>query len=87
MEFKIKIFQEEEGVFAEVVSEDGTQICVADGDSPYLAAREACLVFADILSIMEENENRKIASIIQERINTDDGVRYSIDDVKNMRLN
>lgn len=87
MEFKIKVFQNEEGIFAEVLSEVGKQVCVVEGDSPCLAAKEACLVLSDIFDIMEQEENKEIANIIKERGVNDDGVRYSMDDVKNMMFN
>lgn len=83
MEFKIKVFQDNEGIFAEVLTEKDEQVCVGEGDSPYLAVKEACIVLADIMDIAEEEENKEIAKIIAER-NEDDGVRYSIEDVKNM---
>lgn len=86
MEFKINVFQNEEGIFAEVLSESGNQICIADGDSPYLATKEVCSAFSDILDIMEEDENKEISNIIKQRVSNDDGVRYSLDDVKNMKF-
>lgn len=86
MEFKIKVFQNEEGIFAEVLNENGDNICTGDGNNPYEAIRDVCFVFADIMSIAEEDENKSILNTIKERQENDDGVRYSVEDVKKMML-
>lgn len=86
MEFKIKVFQNDEGIFAEVLTEKDEQVCVGEGNSPYLAVKEACEVLADVMAIAEEVENEEIAKIVEERRRNDDGERFTPEDVKRMRL-
>lgn len=86
MEFKIKVFQNEEGIFAEVLNKSGNHVCLGDGESPYEAVKEACSVLADIMTIAEEEENKEILKTVEEREKNDDGVRYTSEDVKKMRL-
>ena len=86
MEFKIKVFQNDEGIFAEVLTEKDEQVCVGEGNSPYLAVKEACEVLADVMAIAEEVENEEIAKIVEERKRNDDGERFTLEDVKRMRL-
>lgn len=85
MEFKIKVFQDDEGIFAEVLTEKDEQVCVGEGNSPYSAVKDACGVLSDIMDIAEEVENEDIAKTVAERIKNDDGVRFSIEDVKKMK--
>ena len=40
MKLKIKVFQNEEGIFAEVLDENNKQICIGDGDSPYTPGKK-----------------------------------------------
>lgn len=49
MEYKIRTFQNEEGIFAEIISKNGVSICTADGLTEFKAIKEVCLVFADII--------------------------------------
>lgn len=86
MEFKIKVFQDDEGIFAEVLTEKDEQVCVGEGNSPFLAVKEACEVLADIMTIAEEEENMEIAKIVEERRKNDESERFSLEDVKRMRL-
>lgn len=86
MEFKIKVFQNDEGIFAEVLNEDGKQICVGDGDSPCSAVKDVCLVLSDIMDFLDEKENVELLNSTNERLKNDDGTRYSTEEVKQMRL-
>ena len=86
MEFKIKVFQDDEGIFAEVLTKKDEQVCVGEGNSPFLAVKEACEVLADIMTIAEEEENMEIAKIVEERRKNDESERFSLEDVKRMRL-
>lgn len=86
MEFKIKVFQNDEGIFAEVLTEKDEQVCVGEGNSPYLAVKEACEVLADVMAVAEEVENEEIAKIVEERRRNDDGERFTLEDVKRMIL-
>ena len=86
MEFKIQVFQNEEGIFAEVLNESGNHVCLGDGKSPYEAVKDVCSVLSDIMTIEEEEENEDILKMIKEREKNDDGVRYTIEDVKKMRF-
>ena len=86
MEFKIKVFQNDEGIFAEVLTEKDEQVCVGEGNSPYLAVKEACEVLADVMAIAEEVEKEEIAKVVEERRRNDDGERFTLEDVKRMRL-
>ena len=86
MEFKIKVFQDDEGIFAEVLTEKDEQVCVGEGNSPFLAVKEACEVLADIMTIAEEEENMEIAKIVEERRKNDESERFTLEDVKRMRL-
>ena len=86
MEFKIKVFQNDEGIFAEVLTEKDEQVCVGEGSSPYLAVKEACEVLTDVMAVAEEVENKEIAKIVEERRRNDDGERFTLEDVKRMRL-
>lgn len=49
MEFNIRTYQDEEGIFAEITTKEGNHVCVADGKDNYDAIKEACLVLMDIL--------------------------------------
>lgn len=49
MEYKIRTFQNEEGIFAEIISKNGVSICTADGLTEFKAIKEVCLVFTDII--------------------------------------
>ena len=49
IEFNIRTYQDEEGVFAEITTENGNHVCTADGKDNYDAIKEACLVLMDIL--------------------------------------
>lgn len=85
MEFKIKLLENtKDGLFAEVISEDGQSICMGEGDNPYSALEDACMEFAEILRDCSERENDRILKMIEERTYNDDGIRYSLDEVKNM---
>ena len=53
MEFIIKVFKNDEGIFAKVETEKGEEVCIGDGDSPYSAVKDACNVLADIMDIMD----------------------------------
>ena len=59
IEFNIRIYQDEEGIFAEITTEDGNHVCVADGKDDYDAIKEVCLVLMDILDW--HNEERSIS--------------------------
>lgn len=86
MEFSIKTYQNDEGVFAEVFSK-GKSICIGDGESPYKAIQDACSVLSDIMAIAEEEENNEIINIISERDKKDDEIRYTLDEVIKLRKN
>ena len=53
MEFKIKVFKNNERIFAKVETEKGEEVCIGDGDSPYSAVKDVCNVLADIMDIMD----------------------------------
>lgn len=85
MEFKIRIFKStEDGLFAEVVDEDGKRVCIGEGDNPYSTLEDACMEFAEILRDCSERENARLLKMLEERAYDDDGVRYSLDEVKKM---
>ena len=56
MEFKIKVFQNDEGIFAKVETEKGEEVCISDGDNPYSAVKDVCNVLADIMDILEQKK-------------------------------
>ena len=56
IEFNIRTFQDEEGIFAEVTTEEGNHVCIADGKDNYDAIKEVCLVLMDILEWHSEEE-------------------------------
>ena len=57
MEFIIKVFKNDEGIFAKVETEKGEEVCIGDGDSPYSAVKDACNILADIMDILEQKNN------------------------------
>lgn len=70
MEFKIRVMEQtEDGLFSEVLDEDGNTICIGEGINPYMALEDACLVFADILKDYSQQEEERILKIIRERLN------------------
>ena len=85
MELKIKVFQNEEGIFAEVLDENNKQICIGAGDSPYTAIKDVCTVLEDIMNLVEEKENESILKLVKERDKNDDGTRYTLEEVERMR--
>lgn len=54
IEYLIKTFKNEEGIFAEIVNEKGDNICTGDGETELEAIKEVCLVFSDILDDIHE---------------------------------
>lgn len=82
MEFKIKVFQNDEGIFAKVETEKGEELCIGDGDSPYNAVKDVCSVLADIMDIWEQKENEDILRIIEDREFKDSGIRYTCEEAK-----
>ena len=56
MEFKIKVFQNDEGIFAKVETEKGEEVCIGDGDSPYSAVKDVCNILVDIMDILEQKK-------------------------------
>ena len=70
MEFKIRVMEQtEDGLFSEVLDENGNTICIGEGINPYSALEDACLVFADILKDYSQQEEERILKIIRERLN------------------
>lgn len=59
MEFTIKTFKGDECVFAEVLTNEGSHVCTADGKNNYDAIKEVCLVFTDILELHNERGDVK----------------------------
>ena len=57
MKFIIKLFKNNEGIFAKVETEKGEEVCIGDGDSPYSAVKDVCNVLADIMDILEQKNN------------------------------
>ena len=57
MKFIIKLFQNDEGIFAKVETEEGEEVCIGDGDSPYSAVKDVWSVLADIMDILEQKNN------------------------------
>ena len=57
MKFIIKLFKNDEGIFAKVETEKGEEVCIGDGDSPYSAVKDVCNVLADIMDILEQKNN------------------------------
>ena len=57
MEFKIKVFQNDEGIFAKVETEKGEEVCIGDGDNPYSAVKDEWHVLAENRDIMEQKNN------------------------------
>lgn len=88
MEFKLKIYEyTEDGLFAEVVDEEGNRVCIGEGDNPYSALEDACLEFAEMLKECSERENSRILEIFEKKLNNTEEVRYSLDEVKKMLKN
>ena len=56
MEFIIKVFKNDEGIFAKVETKKGEEVCIGDGDSPYSAVKDVCNVLADIMDILEQKK-------------------------------
>ena len=70
MEFKIRIMEQtEDGLFSEVLDENGNTICIGEGINPYSDVEDACLLFADILKDYSQQEEERILKIIRERLN------------------
>ena len=82
MEFKIKVLQGYGCILAEVLDEEGKKICIGNAESPYMAIKDACRAFGDILDIAEEKLNEKINKAIREAEENDTGERYTLEDVK-----
>ena len=83
MEFKIRIMEQtEDGLFSEVLDEQGNRICIGEGINPYSALEDACLIFADILKDYSQKEEENISRIIKERFNIDNGERYSFSEAR-----
>ena len=60
--FTINTFENEEGIFAEIINEEGCEICTADGTTDLDAIKEACLVFYDILKDFQKEKFYSINS-------------------------
>lgn len=54
MEYRIRTFKNEEGIFAEIINENGENICVGEGLTELKAVKDACLVFVDITDDLRE---------------------------------
>lgn len=54
IEFNIRTYQDEEGIFAEITTEEGNHVCAADGKNSYDAIKEVCLALIDILEWYNE---------------------------------
>lgn len=54
MEYKIRTYKNEEGIFAEILNEKGENVCIADGITELSAIGEVCLVFSDIIEDFEK---------------------------------
>lgn len=80
MEFNIKVYQNDEGIFAEVFLENKS-ICIGDGESPYKAVQDVCSVLSDIMQIMERQENKEIIELIEKREKQDNETTYSLDEI------
>lgn len=57
MEYKIKTFKNEEGIFAEILNENNKNICTGDGLTELQAIKDVCLVFADICDDFDKNNS------------------------------
>ena len=86
MNFKITVFQNNEGIFAEVLDENNKSICVGDGESPYKAVKDACSVLSNIMDFAEQEEDKEILEMIKERDKNDTGKRHTLEEVKRMRM-
>lgn len=68
MEYKIKTHKNEEGFFAEIINENGENICTGEGSNELESIREVCLGFADIIDKFQkeyyEIKNRLIDEIV-----------------------
>lgn len=83
MEFKIRIFESTvDGLFAEVLDKDGMRVCIGAGDNPYSTLEDACLEFAEILKTCSEMENARILKMLEERLDNNEEVKYSLDEIK-----
>ena len=57
MEFKIKVFKNDKGIFAKIETEKEEEESIGEGDNKNSEVKDVCNVLADIIDILEQKNN------------------------------